>query len=81
MTAEFTVVALTMVEQGGSQLRLQPIGEPGFHLVELFEGLDEETLGDVGVELQEGARYVPRPGDTVRLKITKVFGPRNGDGE
>lgn len=70
--AEFTVEAVTRARGGGTQLRLQPIGEPGFTILELFEGADEGTLGDVAVELEADAKFVPRPGDTVRLKLSKV---------
>ena len=73
MNAEFQVTEVTMVADGSTKLRLQPVGEPGFHLLELHEG-EEGVLGDVSIELgQETTKYLPRPGDTVRVDGDEVL--------
>lgn len=72
IAGDFTVVAVTLPAEGGTQLRLQPVGEPGFRIIDLLEPVEEGTLGDIVVELVEGQKYLPRPGQGVRLKITKA---------
>lgn len=71
MKAEFEIVASTTLRDGTKQLRLQPVGEPSFRILEVQEPEEEGTLGTIVIEIDESERYVPKPGDTVLLKTSR----------
>lgn len=76
MKAEFEVQASTEHADGTRQLRLQPVGDPGFRVVEILEHEDGESLGPVVIEFQPVKHQpVPRPGETITLQVRK---PRGG---
>ncbi len=73
MKAEFEVQSSQEFADGSRRLTLQPIGEPGFVVVERLEHEDGESIGPIVIEIEKPARStpVPRPGDTIQLVIRK----------